>query len=255
MLQIEEVSRQLTNDPGNALLYVKRAELYRQHQDGKEAEADLETAGRLDPKLPTVHLCRGRLLADSGRNAEAKKAFDRYLSAQPNDFEALATRSQVLARLGDRKAAAADLSRAIELMPEPKPDPYLERARMLAEDNELEQALAGLEEGIRALGPLLTLQQAALELEIRSRRYDAALARLETIMNRVARKESWLTQKGEVQLLAGRKEAARKTFQEALKTIQNLPPRLRYSELVRDLERRATRGLAAPEAEGAVKIN
>ena len=45
----------------------------------------------------------------------------------------------------------------------------------------LAQAIAGLDEGIQKLGPLVTLTLAAIDLEVARANYDAALQRLQPL--------------------------------------------------------------------------
>ena len=63
----------------------------------------------------------------------------------------------------------------------------------------------------------------AVELEVELQRYDAALGRIDTLMARSARKDSWLIRRGDILKKAGRKKAARTAFTAALKAIESLP--------------------------------
>ena len=244
--RLQAATREIELHPKDAALYLRRADLHRQHQEWSLAAADCERAAQLDPTLAGVELIRGRILFDQGKIPEARAALDKYISRENDDPEALVTRARVFARLNEGKAAAADYSRAIALAPEPQPDYYLERAQALSLSGEPGLALRGLEEGIERLGPLLTLQQAALELEITSASYDAALTRLDTILLRVSRKEQWLAKRGDVLLKAGRPKDAEKAYREALQAVSLLPARLQQSPAVIDLVKRSNEALRSP---------
>ena len=184
------------------------------------------------------------MLFDSGRLQRAKVKLDHFLTLQPAHYEGLITRARVLAKLGDRIDAAKDFTQALSLSSASEPELYLERAGVLGADvRQLGEALRGLDEGINKLGPVVTLQLAAIDLELRRKNYDGALVRLDQIAAQSQRKESWLVRRGEILKLAGRNEEARTAFNAALTAIESLPPPHRQSRSVSALELRARSAL------------
>src|SRR5881396_2967287 len=194
IIQIEEVTKQIEQEPNNPELYLKRGELRRAHIEWDAAYADYERAFALAPDMAAIDLARGRLFLDSGWPLSARAALDRFLSRQPNGVEGLILRARALTRLNLRLAAAQDYSRAIGLSPEPGPELYIERAQVLAAEGSeyLPSALEGLDEGIRKLGPLVTLQLFAIDAELKQKNIDGALARLDQVAQKSPRKETWL---------------------------------------------------------------
>jgi tetratricopeptide (TPR) repeat protein len=242
--QIAAITAKIKRDPKNASLYLQRGELHHLHHDWRRASADYDRAERLQPDLTTVALARGKMFADSGQLQRAKLTLDRFLSRQPNHYDGLITRARVLAKLGARMDAAKDFSQALSLSSVPEPELYLERANVVAADvSQLAEALRGLDEGINKLGPLVTLQLAAIDLELRRKNYDGALVRLDQIIAQSQRKESWLVRRGEILKLAGRDEEARAAFNAALTAIESLPPAHRQSRSVTALELRVRSAL------------
>ena len=240
--QIAGITAKIKRDPKNASLYLQRGELHRLHHDWRRAAADYDRAARLQPGLTIVDLARGRLLFESGSFQRAKFVLDRFLMQQPNHFEALTTRARVLAKLGSTAAAVKDFDQAIAQSPEP--ELYLERAETLAKDGKrIDEALSGLDEGIKRLGPIVTLQLTAIELELRRHNYEGALSRLDLIAAQSERKEAWLVRRGEILKLAGRDEEARAAFNAALFAIESLPPARRQSRAVTALQVRARSAL------------
>jgi tetratricopeptide (TPR) repeat protein len=239
--QIAEVTRRIERDPQNAALYLKRGELHRLHHDWNKATMDYDRAARLDPRLASVHLARGRMLYEAGRFEPAKVSIDGFLVGQPEHVEALVTRGRVLAKLNRHAEAAKDFSAAItHSVPRPQPEMYIERAQVLAAAGEAfrDEALRGLDEGIERLGPLVTLQLAAMDLELAQKRYDRALARLERIAAQSPRKETWLARRGEILEQAGRKTEAHESYAAALAAVETLPPHRRRVKAVTELETR-----------------
>lgn len=240
--QIAAITAKIKRDPKNASLYLQRGELHRLHHDWNRAAADYDRAARLQPGLAIVDVARGKMLFDSGRFQRAKLVLDRFLTQQPNHFDAVITRARVLAKLGFTASAVNDFSRAIARSPDP--ELYLERADLLARDGKhVDEALSGLDEGIKQLGPIVTLQLPAIELELRRQNYDGALSRLDLIAAQSERKEAWLVRRGEILKLAGRGEEACAAFSAALVAIDSLPPARRQSKAVVALEVRARSAL------------
>jgi tetratricopeptide (TPR) repeat protein len=226
--QIEDLTARIAEDPRNPALYLKRGELQRTHQDWDAAMADFERVRHLDPYLAEVDLAIGRLGLESGDAEGAQKSLDRFLIRRPDDTRALALRGWARAALGDRAGGAADFSRALALTPEgalPPPSLYLERARLLAAagSGHLDEALGGLEEGLERLGSPVTLEVAALDLEERLGRTDAALARLDRLVASSAQPAWWLVRKGEILEQAERFEEARIAFRSAAEALERLP--------------------------------
>src|SRR5437867_5554055 len=121
IIQIEEVTKQIEQEPNNPELYLKRGELRRAHVEWDAAYADYERASALAPDWSLIDLARGRLFLDSGWPLCARAVLDRFLTRQPNHVEALILRARALARLNLRLAAAQDYSGAIRFSPERGP--------------------------------------------------------------------------------------------------------------------------------------
>jgi tetratricopeptide (TPR) repeat protein len=244
---IQNVTREIEQAPRNPELYLRRAELHRAHEGWDAALADIERATVLTNQYHVLHLARARVYLDAGWFESAKVTADRFLAQEPNNPEALTLRARAKVKLVDRLAAVEDYSRAITNASPPSPDLFLERAQTLAAagSNYLESALQGLEQGLARLGPLVTLQLPALELELKQNRVDAALARLDKVMAQFPRKETWLARRGEILQSAGRNAEATEAFRAALKALDALPPTRRAVPAMTELEQRVRAALAA----------
>jgi predicted Zn-dependent protease len=242
--QIAAITAKIKRDPKNASLYLQRGELHRLHRDWGRAAADYDRAERLQPSLKTVELARGKMFFESGKLQRAKLTLDRFLNQQPGHYEGLVTRARVLGKLGARSDAAKDFTQALAASSAPEPELYIERANVLGGDEQrVDEALRGLDEGIHKLGSLVTLQLAAVDLELRRKNYDGALTRVDQIAAQSQRKEAWFVRRGEILKLAGRDDEARAAFNAALVAIESLPPAHRQSRSVVSLELRARSAL------------
>ncbi len=243
--QIQAVTARIAEAPGSAALHLRRAELQRAHRQRGAALADYARAEALDPDLAAVDLGRGLLFLETQDPAAAREALDHFLARRPGHAEGRAARARALARLGDWQAAAEDFTAAIAASPRPRPEHFIERARAVAAGGEgrIGEALSGLDEGIARLGPLVTLELPAIDLELARESHDGALARLDRLIARSPRKEPWLLRRGEILERAGRREEARVAYTAALEACRALPDARRGTRATQELIERARAGL------------
>jgi predicted Zn-dependent protease len=255
--QITDLDKRIAATPTDATLYLRRGELYRIHRDWAQAESDYRHALKLDPDLVIVQQCIGRMMLESDRAAGAIKPLETYLGKRPSDTKTLALLSRAYLKLGKNLEAAQSYTRTLASVTDGKPRPeyYLERARALvaAGPKHIDKALAGLDEGLKALSYPITLQLYAIELEIDHLRYDAALTRLDQIASGSARKETWLIRRGEILEKAGRPEPAKQAYEQALDAIASLPESRIKNRAVERLLAQATAGIERLDAKPATE--
>jgi tetratricopeptide (TPR) repeat protein len=243
--QIAAITRRIDQAPSRAELYVRRGQLHRAHGEWEAALADYDRAARLDPTLDVIDFLRGVVLLDAGRPSDARAVLDRFLARQPDHAEAHVARARARLGLGHHLAAGQDFSRAIALLPQPRPEYYVERARALsaAGDAHLDEAVRGLDDGIDRLGSPVTLQLYAVDLELARARPAAALARLDRMLERAGSNPTWLVRRAEILELAGRPGDARIAYASSLAALQGLAPSRRGSKAVDELTARVRAAL------------
>ena len=228
-----------------------RAELHRRHGDFAAALRDLDDASRLAPERHKIDYFRGLVYLDADRYLQAEVALRRFLEQQPGLHPAgREAHARALLKLERPLDAAREYDLAIEQQPVPIPDYYYERAHAFAAagDAYLEEAIRGIDEGIAAIGPIVTLERAAIDLELRRGATDAALARLERISERSPRREAWLAQRGDILAGVGRTLEAEESFARALLELGQLSDQRRRTPAMSRLEaeiRESLAGLAA----------
>jgi tetratricopeptide (TPR) repeat protein len=235
--QIQIVSQEIATAP-SALLYLKRGGLFHDHEEYAPALADYDRAERLDPSLEAIWFARGRTFFKSGQLAKARAALDTYLTRKPRHAGAFLLRARVLSGLTHYREAVRDFDQNLSLTPQPLPECFLERAEALVAMDEKRVALESLDEGIHRLGNLVTLQNAAIAIELALGRNNAALARVDRVLADLQRKETWLVRRGEILEAAGRHDEARQAFADALRSIDRLPAHHRDTKATRDLQAR-----------------
>lgn len=199
--------------PQNAGLYLERGELYAQHEDWVQAEANYLRAAELAPGLTRLDRLRGALALRTGDPRAAAALFDRALRQDPRDAESYILRSRLRAGRADRAGALADLNTALGLIANPRPELFLDRAALMPSAT---LVIASLDAGIAQIGPAHTLHLRALELEESAGLLDAAVARTRALAARSERRELWLKRGGDILVRAGRRAEARAAYSAAL---------------------------------------
>lgn len=227
-LLIEALTEELTKAP-DADLFIRRGELYRHHQEWAKAEADFAAAAKLDPALTLVDFFRARVLLESGAPSRALPFIERYQKSAPDEPEGWYLRGEIAHALGRSAAAAAHYADGIRRAASPRPEHFLRRARILAAVTPLDRAavLAALDEGIARLGPVISLVDYAIELDVDAKNFASALARIDRAMQSFPRRERWLVRRGDLLVKSGRTADAIASYRAALSAIEELPERYR----------------------------
>lgn len=241
---IEALTAELAKTP-DADLFIRRGELFRHQQEWAKAEADYAAAERLDPAIAAIDYFRARALLESGAPDKALVAVERFLGRVPGEAEGWFLRGDIQAALNRHADGAADYQEGIRRAPSPRPEHFLRRAKFLASAPHADPAriLASLDEGIARIGPVISLVDYAITLELERRNYDAALARIETAMRHAPRRESWLVRRGDILVKSGRTPEAIASYRAALAAIEELPQRFRETVPVEKLARDARASL------------
>ena len=166
--QLHEATHRVLAHQGDARAWLRRGELYRIRGEWAAAESDYARAERLDPSLDVVLLCRGRMLAQSGRAAEALAPLDRFVAARPGHVEGRVARARARAAAGDPAGSVSDWNAAILAASDEdaRPEWYLERAaaRLSVDPLAIGRVVDELMGGYRRLGGAASLRRKILEL-------------------------------------------------------------------------------------------
>ena len=253
--QIEAVDARVAAAPDDPSLLVRRAELHRIQGDWAAARTYLERAAALAPEDGAIELALGRLLLASGDAAASLPVLDRYLEKNPQDGDAWVAHARANAALERTDEAVEDWSRAVAALPVGNPwlvEAYLRRAQAQARATPV-AALRDLDEGIERLGRPVVLELRALDLELALGRTEAALSRLQAIESRSRRTEGWMARRGRILEAAGRAEEALAAWRSALDAIEDLPPTVRRTAAVQELQQEARAAIARLAPAGPVR--
>jgi len=244
---MRRLDAQIAANPTDAELWRSRAVLSRRARDFEHAHADLDRAVELGLDAAPAHRDRGLIRFEEDRFAEAEALLRLARELAPQELATLLGHARALAALHRFDESASTYAAIVELAPSAGPDVRLEHIRVAASGggaDALGDAIRVADAAIAAIGSVPALEQAALDLELRADRVDAALARLDRVARGSARRDTILLQRAEILERAGRTKAAEAAYAEALAASSSLPDARRSAPAVRDNEVRARDALA-----------
>ena len=221
---IAATTAEIAKQPTNAELLTSRAWLLAQHQDWSASHADLDRAAVLAPGSNSVALLRGEIFAMAGDWIKARKELEALVSREPQNSAAHGSLGRVLFSVGEFRASAASFGRAAEYSAQPDVSTFVNQSQAFESAHDPAGALKALDNGIARLGKLVALVVPAVELEVAAGRFDAALARIDALLEILPRKETWLVRRAELLEKAGRPDDARISWEKARKEFSALPP-------------------------------
>ena len=223
--------------PDSLRYRLERAEAHRRLGHYDESLADLARALALSPGNLRVHYLRGLTHFDRRQFVAAEASLRRYIESKPESPSAHTALAETLMRQGRHREAGDEYSLAIAMHPLPAPDHYMARARAYraAGVQFLDLAIEGLDDAMSSMGPLVTLQGLAIEIELDRGNHAGAIARIDGVLADAPRKETWLMQKGRILASAGQEKDALDAFRLARAALESLPPRLRSSPAMTSL--------------------
>ena len=235
----------ISEQPRDASLRCRLAELYGEHGDFAQAAAALDEAQAIDPKLALVDLVRADIFLQTGREREACGLLDGYIAKDSGNAHARLLRARGRLALGEKDKAIADYRAALALSRTPEPDLYQEVGDVLASQGMTGDALAVFETGLHRLGPIPSLTLRAMDIEVATGRYDAALDRVDVLQKSAPRPEPWMARRATLLAQAGRKDAARVAWTALAVHLAALPNLERGSHAMSVLAEQARQALAA----------
>jgi tetratricopeptide (TPR) repeat protein len=233
--RIEKISALLAKQGDQGFLYAERGHIYMDNQHWQEAMDDFNKAALLDPGYVEYDLDRARLAYSTGNYLRALDFINLFLlrhdnATEDNATEALLIQARSYRELGQHRMAVISYEMALATVSiegaRASPEWYVEFAGTLLLTGEKDKALQILQRGIERLGTIGVFQIMAVDLEVSLGRYDAALNRIDQLLNQSQRKDVWLARRADILFQAGRHEEAEKSYQQAWAALQQLPQRL-----------------------------
>ncbi|MCE9609116.1 MAG: hypothetical protein K8R23_02695 [Chthoniobacter sp.] len=243
--RLAQLAAELEKTPNDPALHFQLADLNGQHGDWQMSLLNLDRVEELAPgKFPTA-LLRGQAWLTGGQPAKAKAVLDPLLAAHPECTRAWLFRARAAQRLGDAPGSLADYREALQRTPAPEPDLVQETADALAAHGREKEAAQVLASGIEKLGAVPSLVLRAMDLEIATKDFDAALSRVDAMQKSAPRPEPWMARRASVLAQAGRIDNSRAAWQALVEHLAALPNLERGSHAMSKLAEDARQALAA----------
>lgn len=244
-IQIKAVTARIAESPRDATLFHRRGDLRRIHEEWDAALADFERALELDPKLAPAMTGKAAVLLATARADEALPLATRATHLAPDDTHAHLVEARVLAALDQTEKADAAYARALSTLDQPTAEVFLERAEQLRRRGRtfFPRAVDVLQDGIERIGPVVTLAEPLIDLQIASGLPDEALATCDRVLKASGPNPRWLLRRGDLLLLVGKPDEAASTYLSVLDRIAALPERRRRTAAIMELEKSANTGL------------
>ena len=207
--RMNELAAELAARPQDSTLYVRRTQLYLEHGEWKAALTDIERAERLGSDTAGLDLLRARALVLGGMSSQAEALLADFLQTHAEHGVAHLAHARVLAKLERFDEALKAYRTALRSTTDPEPDLYLEVAEELTAQKHNYEAIEVLQLGIARLGGIPQLVTKALDLEVATRQFDAALTRVDAMQKGAPRPEPWMARRAALLAQAGRIEESR----------------------------------------------
>lgn len=249
--QLEVLAEQIREEPFNASLYVRRADLKNELGNIQSALIDYNRASEIDPELDLVDLGRGLLYLGIEDPTMAQFFLDRFLDQNPAHPKALLASARALRQLGEFDLAASRYERAIGGFKVVKPAFFVELAEVQVEAGRHDAAIKTLDEGIRRFGPLTSLQIRAIDILDNQGKTQKALNRLERLTISSPQTAKWLLRKGEMLESAGRLVEAEATYVKSRSELDKQMNGSRKNRSLAALEKQLMRAQKRLESRGS----
>jgi tetratricopeptide (TPR) repeat protein len=243
--RIASFTKAVEKNPSDPQLRFDLANLHAQHGDLRLALKQLDRVDVLAPGEFLTDLLRGEAYLVARDFKKAKGALDRQLITHPENGRALLTRARIEGQLGDDSACLADYREALKHTAAPEPDLIQEVADALASHGFQDEAAQVLAAGIEKLGNIPSLVLRAVDLEIDTKNFEAALRRIEQARHDAPRPEPWMARRAAVLAQAGRIEESRAAWKLLLGHLDSLPDNERTSRAMTKLRKEAGEALAS----------
>ncbi len=224
------INRTLDQQPSNTKALLQRAALWIELQHIDEAHADCMQALSYEPGMVNASLLSIKCLQLQGKTIEALEDAQILRRSNPSNIHVGLAEARLTASMNDCAEAIQLMNIALGRMATPSPALFLERATWhvaLAthSGSSLDLAIDSLDQAMERIGPIESLQQQALTYELQSHQIDAALYRIDTIIETRQRPAALLIRKAEILLEANRMPEAMKLCTAAIHAVDQLPRR------------------------------
>jgi tetratricopeptide (TPR) repeat protein len=236
--RIKEVTKEIKANPDSTALYMKRGELYLQHEEYRKALKDFKTCEKrefssiiLSYNFAAAHFAREEYTKAVGR-------LEYVIDSDSSFVRAYRMQGQTYLIMGMYDKAAVAFESVIRRTDLRIPENYFEASIAWEKTNTDDghcKSLDLINEGIDDLGELFTFYQRLVELNVKYGDVMPGIEYQTKIIEQSQRKERPLYERAVLYLKIGYKEDAKKDLEEAKSLISKLKDRLKNLPSTQDL--------------------
>lgn len=224
ILQIQQLDEQISKDPQNTELLIRRGDLYRRHGDWSAAEADFQMVRKIAPDHSAIDFFEGRLLVTSGQDEKGIVFLTRQLEQNDQHSGAYQVRAEAHWSLHQPLMAARDYQLAINTSTRPSPSQYRSLVlSLVAAGREYSgEAIEAVDDGLNRLGGEISLLGLGVDVSLSQKEPLQAQHYLEKVPSRLRMLPQWqfrqailICVKGDVDLASERLSSILAGFQGA----------------------------------------
>ena len=213
-LQIDKLTHDLSSDPANTDLLMKRGDLHRRHQDWGLAHDDFARVRQIDPGHPYIDWFAGRLEVEAGEPQKGIALLDEFLKHKPQHVIALQNRAQGYLLLSQPLPAANDYRAVIQHSKTPGPELYraCASAYLAAGETYYEQAMDIVRQGLMRIPGEISLTGLGTDISLARADLDTAQTLIDSLPGPVMGLSQWKVRGALLDCLSGQNESAAKGF-------------------------------------------
>jgi len=223
LLQIEQLDHQISKDPQNTELLIRRGDLYRRHGDWRAAESDFQTVRKLSPNHSSIDFFEGRLLVTSGQNEEGVVFLTRLLGQNDQHSGAYRVRAEARWILQQPLLAARDYQLAINNSERPSPSLYRSLVLSLVATGAdyIDEAITAVNDGLNRFAGEISLLGLGVDLSLSQKDILQAQLYLEKVPSRLKALPQWQFRQVILVCIKGDAEMAAERFSLMLTELQS----------------------------------
>ena len=229
LLQIEQLTEQLTKEPENTELLLKRGDLYRRHGEWSAGEIDFQKIRELSPDHPLIDWFEGRLLVEANRPVEGNELLTRFLLR--NNQHSAAYRERAVARwkLQQPLQAARDYQSSIDNSERPSPSIFrslvlsLVAASTTPESETVDAAVQAVQDGLRRFPTEISLLGLGVDLALARSDTQQAKDLMARLHRRLLALPQWQIRQALLACIGSEEEDARQRFADMI-SVARKPP-------------------------------
>jgi len=233
--QIDSLSQLIDKHPDSLNLYFERAVYYQIDEDYIRAIADFEKVLIMDTEVYTTYFPLAEIYFETEEYTLASQYINEYVKHYPKHANGQILYAKVSLALGKDELAIVGFDNAIAIKKdEATPEDFIHLANVWRIQNP-EKAYKVLEEGIKKIGPYVSLQKHLVDLANEHKWYDRSMQIINDILAKSNRKEYWLLQKANILSDQGKHEQAKVIYENCLAEIEGLKPKIKETDYVQSI--------------------